>query len=184
MSRLKNQYDEVINPELKKKFGYKNSLEVPRVEKIVINCGLGEAVQDQKLLEAVINDIALITGQRPVATLAKKAISNFKIRAGMKVGCKVTLRREKMYEFMDRLFNVCLPRIRDFRGLSKKSYDDKGNYTFGIKDHTIFPEVDPDKSSLTFGMDISFIIFNKKKTGRQAENMELLASLGLPFTKN
>ena len=176
MSRLKKYYIESINPELKQKFGYKNSMEVPRVEKIVINCGFGEAVQDQKLLESVINDIALITGQRPVPTLAKKAISNFKIREGMKVGCKVTLRRKKMYEFMDRLFNVCLPRIRDFRGLPGK-FDRQGNYAIGIVDHSIFPEIPPPDTQKIFGMQVQFCMRAQNETQSRA----LLKQIGVPF---
>ncbi len=162
-----------------KLFNYRNKLEVPRLEKVVINIGLGEAIQDIKFLEAAQNELAMITGQKSVVTRAKKAIANFKIRKGSSIGCKVTLRRAKMYEFLDRLIAVAIPRIRDFRGLSPNSFDKGGNYSFGLNEQLIFPEVDVDKVLKTHGMDIT--ITTTAKTEKEA--YELLRLLGMPFSK-
>ncbi len=162
-----------------KLLGYKNKLAVPALKKIVINVGLGEAVQDIKFLDAAQREIAMITGQKPVVTKAKKAIANFKIRKGSSIGCKVTLRKAMMYEFLDRLISVTIPRIRDFRGLSVKSFDRTGNYSFGLNEQSIFPEVDADKIMKAYGMDIT--ICTTAKTEKEA--YELLRLLGRPFTK-
>jgi len=159
------------------KFGYKNIMQVPKLEKIVVNMGLGEAIQNSKIIDAAVNDIMTITGQRPVVTKAKKSIAAFKLRAGMSVGAKVTLRGNRMYEFMDRLVNVALPRVRDFRGLSPKSFDGRGNYSMGVKEQLIFPEIDYDKIDKTRGMDI--IIVTTAKTDEEAR--ELLKLMGMPF---
>ncbi|MDD3905165.1 MAG: 50S ribosomal protein L5 [Candidatus Omnitrophica bacterium] len=177
--RLQEKYKKEIAPEMMKLFGYKNMMEVPQLSKIVINIGLGEAVQDVKLLEAAQDEIAMITGQRPVTTRAKKAIASFKIRKGSAVGCKVTLRRSRMYEFLDRMISVAIPRIRDFRGLSTDSFDRGGNYAFGLNEQLIFPEVDVDKVTKVHGMDI--IICTTAKTAKEA--FELLRLIGMPFTK-
>jgi large subunit ribosomal protein L5 len=160
-------------------FKYKNKMEVPKLDKVVINIGLGEAVQDIKFLEAAVSELAMITGQRPVITKAKKAIANFKIRKGSSVGCKVTLRRARMYEFLDRMIAVSIPRIRDFRGLSTSSFDKGGNYAFGLNEQLIFPEVDVDKVAKIHGMDI--IICTTAKTRDEA--FELLRLMGMPFAK-
>lgn len=177
--RLLERYRKEIAPEMVKKFGYKNLMEVPRLSKIVINIGLGEATQDMKFLEAAVNELAMITGQRPVITKSKKAIANFKIRKGSAVGCKVTLRRARMYEFLDRTISVSIPRIRDFRGLSVTSFDQGGNYAFGLDEQLIFPEVEVDKVPKVHGMDI--IICTTAKTKDEA--FELLRLLGMPFAK-
>jgi large subunit ribosomal protein L5 len=159
------------------KFGYKNVMQVPRLEKVVVNMGLGEAIQNSKIIDAAINDIMTITGQRPVVTKAKKSIAAFKLRAGMSVGAKVTLRGERMYEFMDKLVNIALPRVRDFRGVSPKSFDGRGNYSMGVKEQLIFPEIDYDKIDKVRGMDI--IIVTTAKTDEEAR--ELLKLMGMPF---
>ena len=177
--RLQGRYRDEIIPEMMKAFGYKNKLEVPQLKKIVINVGLGEASQDIKFLESAQNTIAMITGQRPVTTRAKKAIANFKIRKGSAVGCKVTLRRVRMYEFLDRLISVAIPRIRDFRGLSPKSFDQGGSYAFGLSEQMIFPDIEADKVLKTHGMDI--IIVTSAKTTKEA--YELLKHFGMPFEK-
>lgn len=177
--RLLERYRKEIAPEMTKIFGYKNQMEVPQLSKIVINIGLGEAVQDIKFLEATVSELAMITGQRPVITKAKKAIANFKIRKGSSVGCKVTLRRARMYEFLDRMISVSIPRIRDFRGLSPDSFDRGGNYAFGLSEQLIFPEVDADKVMKAHGMDI--IICTTAKTRDEA--YELLRLIGMPFAK-
>lgn len=177
--RLKKLYQEVIVPEMMKKFGYKNVMQVPRLVKIVINMGVGQATQDPKLLEMAMKELAKITGQQPVIRRAKKSISNFKLRAGMAIGCKVTLRRERMYEFLDRLINAAIPRIRDFRGLSDKSFDGRGNYTLGIKEHVIFPEINVDEVERIFGMDITIV--TTAKTDEEA--YELLKLFGMPFVR-
>lgn len=177
--RLLERYKDHISPEMTKIFGYKNRMEVPRLSKIVINIGLGEATQDIKLLEAAVSELAMITGQRPVITKSKKAIANFKIRKGSSIGCKVTLRRARMYEFLDRMIAVSIPRIRDFRGLSTTSFDQGGNYAFGLDEQLIFPEVDVDKVTKVHGMDI--IICTTAKTRDEA--FELLRLLGMPFAK-
>lgn len=177
--RLKKLYHEIIVPEMMKKFGYKNVMQVPRLVKIVVNMGVGQATQDPKLLEMAMKELAKITGQQPVIRRARKSISNFKLRAGMAIGCKVTLRRERMYEFFDRLINAAIPRIRDFRGLSDKSFDGRGNYTLGIKEHIIFPEINVDEVERIFGMDITIV--TTAKTDEEA--YELLRLFGMPFRK-
>ncbi|MBI4972535.1 MAG: 50S ribosomal protein L5 [Candidatus Omnitrophica bacterium] len=176
--RLLERYRKEIVPQLMQAFGLKNRLAVPQVDKIVVNMGVGEALTDIKLLEKSMEELALITGQKPVMRRAKKAISNFKVKKGQPVGCKVTLRRAMMYEFMDRLINVALPRIRDFRGVSIDSFDQNGNYTIGIIEQTIFPEIDYDRISRTQGMDITFVI---KKAKNKDEALELLKLFGIPF---
>lgn len=180
MSRLLERYRKEIVPELSKRFGYTNPLQSPRLQKIVVNVGAGEGAQDPKIIEVCLQELALITGQRPVVTKAKKAISNFKIREGSTIGCKVTLRGRRMYEFMDRLVNVALPRIRDFRGLSPRSFDGGGHYTFGLTEQVIFPEIEYDKVEKTYGMDITFVI----RSHSQEESRELLRLLGMPFRSN
>ncbi|MDP2912403.1 MAG: 50S ribosomal protein L5 [Candidatus Omnitrophota bacterium] len=177
--RLLEKYRNEIILEMMKKFGYKNKLAVPRLEKVVVNVGLGEATQDIKLLEAAQREVAMITGQKTVVTKAKKAIANFKIRRGSAIGCKVTLRRAMMYEFLDRLIAVAIPRIRDFRGLSPDSFDRSGNYSFGLNEQLIFPEVDVDKVVKTYGMDITVVTTAKDKP----EAFELLRLAGFPFAK-
>lgn len=177
--RLLRRYREEIIPEMAKRFGYKNKLEAPRLAKIVINVGLGEATQDIKLLEAAQNELGMITGQKPVATRAKKAIANFKIRKNSAIGCKVTLRRAVMYEFLDRLISIAIPRIRDFRGLSPDSFDDNGNYSFGLNEQVIFPEIDLDKIMKAHGMDITIAVNAKTKD----EAFELLKLFGMPFAR-
>jgi large subunit ribosomal protein L5 len=176
--RLQEKYRNEIIPALTEKFNLKNKLAAPRLEKIVINMGVGEALGDIKILEKAMEEMGLITGQRPIMRRAKKAISNFKIKQGSPIGCKVTLRRAMMYEFMDRLINIALARIRDFRGVSPDSFDRKGNYTLGIQDQTIFPEIDYDKISRIQGMDITFVIKNVKSI---EQAYELLRLFGMPF---
>ncbi len=177
--RLLEQYRTEIVPAIKEKFNIRNSFAVPRLEKIVVNMGVGEAVSDIKLLEKAIEEMALITGQKPQIRKAKLAISNFKLRKGMSVGCRVTLRRVKMYEFMDRLINVALPRIRDFNGVPRRSFDKAGNFSLGIKEQTIFPEIEMDRINRVQGLDVSFV-FNR---GPQELTYELLRLFGMPFTK-
>ncbi len=176
--RLLERYRSEIIKQIQEKFGIDNVMAVPRLEKIVVNMGVGEALSDQKIMDRAAEDLAIITGQKPILRRAKKAISNFKLRIGVAVGCKVTLRRAKMYEFMDRLINVCLPRIRDFNGVSRKSFDHDGNYTIGIKEQAIFPEIEAGRIQHTQGMDITFVI----KGGDKEKNLELLRLLGMPFT--
>ncbi len=178
-ARLKVKYFKEIVPKLKEQFGYKNVMQVPRLEKIVINMGVGQAVQDPKILEEAVKDLETITGQKPSIRTAKKSISNFKLREGMKIGAKVTLRRERMYEFLDRLITIALPRVRDFRGISDKSFDGRGNYTLGIKEQIIFPEINVDKVNKILGMDITFV--TTAKTDKEA--YELLSAFGMPFRK-
>lgn len=180
MARLRDRYKSEIVPEMMKRFGYKNRLQVPRVLKIVINMGVGEATQDSKMLEDAAADLALITGQRPMLTASRKSISNFKLRIGAKVGCKVTLRGTIMYEFLDRLVSVALPRIRDFRGASLKSFDGRGNYSFGLSEQVVFPEVDMDKVKRVQGMDI--VMVTTAKTDDEAKT--LLQLMGMPFAKS
>ena len=175
--RLFARYRQELSPALTKQFHHTNALAVARLQKIVVNVGCGEAAHDAKLLEAIQKDLALITAQKPLVTRAKKAISNFKIREQDPVGCKVTLRRQRMYEFLDRLVNIALPRIRDFRGLSPHGFDGQGNYTFGLKDHTVFPEIQLDRIYRAFGMDIVFVIHADSRE----EAMALLKGLGFPF---
>lgn len=178
-ARLRKTYEEQIVGKIQEKFGIKNRMAVPRLEKVVINMGVGKAIGDAKILESAVKDLANITGQQPVITRAKKAISNFKLREGLSIGCKVTLRRGQMFEFVDRLFNVCLPRIRDFNGVSLKAFDQQGNYTLGITDQAIFPEIDTGKIQYQQGMDISFV-FNH---GPKEHTMEALSLLGMPFRR-
>jgi large subunit ribosomal protein L5 len=175
--RFKKRYNDVIRPELMKKFGYKNVLQVPRVDKIVLNIGAGEGSQDTKKIQAALNDLTAIAGQKAVITRAKKAISTFKITAGRPVGVKVTLRRDQMYEFMDRLITMALPRVRDFRGVKGTSFDGKGNYAMGLKEHIVFVEIDYDKTETVWGMDI--IVNTTAKT--DAEAKELLKGFQFPF---
>ncbi|MBC7106789.1 MAG: 50S ribosomal protein L5, partial [Firmicutes bacterium] len=156
MSRLREKYQKEVVPALMKKFGYKNIMQVPKLEKVVINMGLGEAVTNAKAIDAAVNDLMAITGQRPVVTRAKRSIAAFKVRAGMAIGCKVTLRGRRMYDFVDKLFNVALPRVRDFRGVAPDSFDGRGNFTLGIKEQLIFPEIEYDKIDRVRGMDITF----------------------------
>ena len=177
--RLKEKYDNEVVQALMEKFEYNNIMEVPKLEKIVINMGVGEAKENPKVLEAAVGDMQLITGQKPVLTRAKKSIANFKIRENMPIGCKVTLRKQKMYEFADKLINVALPRVRDFRGVSDKAFDGRGNYSLGIKEQLIFPEVEYDKIDKVRGMDIIFV--TTAKTDEEAR--ELLRFLGMPFVQ-
>ena len=177
MEILKEQYQKEIIPALMKKFNYKSVMEVPKLEKIVINIGLGDIKDNPKSLENAINDVKIITGQTPIVTKAKKAIAAFKIREGVNMGCKVTLRQGKMYDFAYKLFNVALPRVRDFRGVSKNSFDGRGNYTMGIKEQLIFPEIEYDKIDKVRGMDIIFV--TTAKTDEEAR--ELLTLMGMPF---
>ncbi len=179
MSRLKDLYNEQIKQNLHDKFNYGNVMEIPKLEKIVINIGVGEAVQNSKALDAAVSDLATITGQQPIVTHAKKSIANFKIRENMALGCKVTLRGEKMYEFLDKLINIAIPRVRDFRGVSATSFDGRGNYSMGIKEQLIFPEIDYDKIDKVRGMDI--IIVTTAKTDEEAR--ALLDAFGMPFKK-
>jgi large subunit ribosomal protein L5 len=178
MARLKEKYLNEVAPAMMAKFGYKNVMEIPRVEKVIVNMGVGEAVANPKVLDAAVNDLMTIVGQRPVVTRAKKSIAAFKIRQGMAIGTKVTLRGERMYQFLDKLFNVALPRVRDFRGVSPKAFDGRGNYTMGIKEQLIFPEIDYDKVDKIRGMDI--IVVTTAKTDEEAR--ELLKLMGMPFS--
>ena len=178
MARLKEFYKDQVAPALMQKFGYKSVMQIPKLDKIVINVGLGEAKDNPKAVEGAINDLTLITGQKPVVTKARKSVANFKLREGMNIGCKVTLRGNKMYEFLDRFFNVALPRVRDFRGISANSFDGRGNYATGVKEQLIFPEIEYDKIDKLRGMDI--IIVTTAKTDEEAR--ELLTMFGAPFT--
>ena len=178
-TRLQKRYEEVIVPALMQKFGYKNKMQLPRLEKIVLNMGVGEATEDRKALEGAVKDMAAIAGQKPVITHAKKSVATFKVRENMAIGCKVTLRRDKMYEFLDRLITMAMPRIRDFRGVSGKSFDGHGNYAMGIKEQIVFLEINYDNVDKIRGMDI--IINTTAKT--DAEAKELLAGFGMPFIK-
>jgi len=179
VSRYKEMYTNEIVPALTKKFGYKNVMQVPKLDKIVINMGIGEAKENAKILDAAVKDLETITGQKVVLTKAKNSIANFKIRAGMPIGCKVTLRGEKMYEFADRLINLALPRVRDFRGVSANSFDGRGNYALGIKEQLIFPEIEYDKVDKVRGMDIIFV--TTAQTDEEAK--ELLTLFNMPFQK-
>jgi len=179
LSRLKDQYNTEIREALVKKFGYKNPMQIPKLDKIVVNMAVGEAKENEKLLEAAAKDLQTITGQKPVYTKAKKSIANFKIREGMAIGCKVTLRGDRMYEFLDRLVNLALPRVRDFRGVNPNSFDGRGNYALGIREQLIFPEIEYDKIDAIRGMDIAFI--TTAKTDEEAK--ELLTLMGAPFAK-
>ena len=177
---LKAKYAAEVAPALMQKFGYKSVMQIPRIDKIVVNCGCGEARDNSKVLESVVNDLAAITGQKPVITKAKKSVANFKLREGMPIGAKVTLRQDKMWEFLDRLFNVALPRVRDFRGINPNAFDGRGNYALGLKEQLIFPEIDYDKIDEIRGMDV--VICTTAKTDEEAK--ELLTLLGAPFTTN
>ena len=180
MSRLKEQYITEIAPAMQKKFGYENVMQIPKLDKIVVNMGVGEAKENAKLLESAVADMQLITGQKPVLTKAKKSIANFKIREGMNIGCKVTLRGEKMYEFADRLINLALPRVRDFRGVNPNAFDGRGNYALGIKEQLIFPDIEYDKVDKVRGMDIIFVT----TANTDEEARELLTMFNMPFRKN
>ena len=177
MARLKEQYKAEVAPALMKQFGYKSVMQIPKIDKVVVNVGCGEARENSKVLENVVGDLAKITGQKPVITKARKSIANFKLREGMPIGAKVTLRHDKMWEFMDRLFNVALPRVRDFRGISPDAFDGRGNYSLGLKEQIIFPEIDYDKIEKLRGMNIA--ITTTAKTDEEAR--ELLRLLGTPF---
>lgn len=179
MARLKEYYVSSVAPAMMKKFGYKNVMEIPKLDKVVINVGCGEAKDNKKVVEAIMADLAAITGQKPIECKAKKSVANFKLREGMTIGVKVTLRADKMYEFVDRLFNVAFPRVRDFRGINPNSFDGRGNYSTGIKEQLIFPEIEYDKIDKVRGMDINFI--TTAKTDEEAK--ELLTLLGAPFAK-
>lgn len=179
MSRLNEKYTSEIRQALQEKFQYKNVMEIPKIEKVVINIGVGDAVGNAKALEAAVNDLTIIAGQKPVITKAKKSIANFKVREGMALGTKVTLRGERMYEFLDKLINVALPRVRDFRGVNKNSFDGRGNYTLGVREQLIFPEINYDDVSKVRGLDI--VIVTTADTDEEAR--ELLAELGMPFQK-
>ncbi len=177
MTRLQDHYVKVVRPAMMKEFSYQNPMEVPRIEKIVVNMGVGKAVQDGKKLQAAANELAMITGQKPVVTKARKSIATFKLREGMNIGCKVTLRRERMYEFLDRLVTIALPRVRDFRGVPANSFDGRGNYALGLKEQIVFPEIDYDKIDEIRGMDI--VIVTTAKT--DAEAKALLKGFDMPF---
>lgn len=177
-TRLKEKYQNEVVPALKEKFQYKNIMQVPKITKISINKGIGAAVADKKLVDIGVDELSTITGQRAVATIAKKSVSNFKLREGMPIGARVTLRGEKMYEFLDRLLTIALPRVRDFRGVSEKGFDGRGNYTLGIKEQIIFPEISIDKIKSITGMDITFVT----TANTDEESYELLKAFGMPFT--
>ncbi len=177
MARLKDQYINEIAPALNKKFGYKSVMQIPKLDKVIVNVGCGDAKDNAKIMDAILSDLAAITGQKAVVCKAKKSVANFKLREGMPIGAKVTLRGERMYEFVDRLFNVALPRVRDFRGINGNAFDGRGNYAFGIKEQMIFPEIDFDKIDAVRGMDICFV--TTAKTDEEAK--ELLKALGAPF---
>ena len=179
MSRLKETYTKEIAPAMAKKFGYKNVMQIPKLDKIVINMGVGEAKENSKVLESAVKDLETITGQKVILTKAKKSVANFKIREGMPIGCKVTLRGEKMYEFADRLINLSLPRVRDFRGVNPNAFDGRGNYSLGIKEQLIFPEIEYDKIDKVRGMDIIFVT----TANTDEEARELLTLFGMPFSK-
>lgn len=177
MSRLKAYYIDVVIPKLMSEFAYKNAMEVPKITKITLNMGVGEAVNDKKIVDNAVADMSAISGQKPIITMTKKSIAGFKIRDGWPIGCKVTLRRDSMYEFLDRLVNIALPRVRDFRGINGKSFDGRGNYSFGIREQIIFPEIDYEKIDALRGMDISFTTTAKT----DAEAKALLAAFNFPF---
>ncbi|MGN0489025.1 MAG: 50S ribosomal protein L5 [Ruminococcus sp.] len=179
MARLKEFYSKEVAPALMKKFSYKSVMEIPKLDKIVINVGAGEAKENSKVIDAIVNDLGIITGQKAMVCRAKKSVANFKLREGMPIGAKVTLRGERMYEFLDRLFNVALPRVRDFRGINANSFDGRGNYSMGLKEQLIFPEIDYDKIDKVRGMDIVFV--TTAKTDEEAR--ELLTLMGAPFAK-
>ncbi|NLK67942.1 MAG: 50S ribosomal protein L5 [Clostridiaceae bacterium] len=178
MPRLLDKYKDDVAPALEDRFKYSSPMQVPKLVKVVINMGVGDVKENAKALEAAVNDLTLIAGQKPVVTVAKKSVANFKLRAGMNIGCKVTLRGNRMYEFVDKLFNVALPRVRDFRGINPNSFDGRGNFSMGLKEQLIFPEVDIDKVEKIRGMDITFV--TTAKTDEEAR--ELLALLGMPYS--
>ncbi|EPR10162.1 50S ribosomal protein L5 [Ruminiclostridium papyrosolvens] len=180
MARLKDKYLCEAVPALKEKFKYSSSMQIPKLEKIVLNMGVGEVKDNPKAMDSAVNDMTLITGQKPIVTKAKKSVAAFKLRQGMNIGCKVTLRGERMYEFVDKLFNVAIPRVRDFRGLSNNSFDGRGNYSMGVKDQLIFPEIEYDKVDKLRGMDIVFVTTAKS----DEEAKELLKLLGMPFSQS
>ena len=175
--RMQGIYLQTVQPELMKRFGYKNIMQVPRIEKVVVNMGLGDATSNPKIIDSGVNELGAITGQKPVVTRAKKSIAGFKLREGMPIGCRVTLRRERMWEFLDRLITFSLPRVRDFRGVSGKAFDGAGNYTLGLKEQIVFPEIDFDKVDKVKGMNITVV--TSAKTNEEAK--ELLRGLGMPF---
>ena len=179
MSTLKDYYNSTVAPAMMKKFGYQNVMQIPKLDKIVINVGAGEAKDNAKVIDAITTDLAAITGQKPVVCKARKSVANFKLREGMNIGVKVTLRGDRMYEFLDRLFNVALPRVRDFRGINPNSFDGRGNYNMGIKEQLIFPEIDYDKIDKVRGMDICFVT----TANNDEEARELLSLMGAPFAK-
>ncbi len=179
MARLKNFYTDEVAPALMKKFSYKSVMQIPKIDKIVVNVGAGEAKENAKVIDAIVNDLGIITGQKALVCRAKKSVANFKLREGMPIGAKVTLRGERMYEFLDRLFNVALPRVRDFRGINPDSFDGRGNYSMGLKEQLIFPEIDYDKVDKVRGMDITFI--TTAETDEEAR--ELLTLMGAPFAR-
>ena len=180
MSRMQEKYKSEVAPALMAKFGYKSVMQIPKLEKIVINIGMSDAKENPKVIDAALNDLGLITGQKAVVTKARKSVANFKLREGMNIGCKVTLRAEKMYEFLDRLFSIALPRVRDFKGINPNSFDGRGNYSLGIKEQLIFPEIDYDKIDKIRGMDI--IMVTTAKTDEEAR--ELLSLMGAPFVRS
>ena len=179
MNRLRQKYENEVKNQMVEKFGYKSVMQIPTIDKIVINMGIGDAVSNSKVLDEAVAELALITGQKPVITRAKKSIAGFRLREGMPIGCKVTLRGERMYDFLDKLVSVSLPRVRDFRGVSKKSFDGRGNYTLGVKEQLIFPEIDFDKVNKVRGLDI--VVVTTANTDEEAR--ELLTQLGMPFQK-
>ena len=179
MPNLKKKYQDEVAPALMQKFGYKSPMQIPRLDKIVVNCGCGEARDNSKVLEAVVSDLTTITGQKAIITKAKKSVANFKLREGMNIGAKVTLRGERMYEFMDKLMNIALPRVRDFHGVSDKAFDGRGNYALGIREQLLFPEIEYDKVEKVRGMEMIFVT----TAHTDEECKELLRGLGMPFTK-
>ena len=180
MARLKDKYVGEVIPAMQAKFKYSSTMQLPKLEKVVLNMGVGDVKENPKAMDAAVNDLAIITGQKPIITKAKKSIANFKLRQGMNIGCKVTLRGEMMYNFVDKLFNAALPRVRDFRGVSSNSFDGRGNYTMGVKDQLIFPEIEYDKVDKARGMDIVFV--TTAKTDEEAK--ELLKLMGMPFSQS
>ncbi|MEG0388869.1 MAG: 50S ribosomal protein L5 [Clostridium sp.] len=179
IARLQEKYNKEVTPALMEKFGYKNVMQVPRLEKIIINMGVGEAKENSKIMDAALSDLEIISGQKPILTKARKSVANFKLRENMPIGCKVTLRSQKMYEFADKLINIALPRVRDFRGVSAKSFDGRGNYAMGVKEQLIFPEIEYDKIDKLRGMDVIFV--TTAKTDEEAR--ELLKLMGMPFAQ-
>jgi large subunit ribosomal protein L5 len=177
MARMKQKYLKEVRPALVKRFSYKNKLQAPKIEKVVINMGLGEGKENPKILDAAVNDLSIITGQKPIITKARRSVASFKLREGMSIGCKLTLRGNRMYEFLDKLFNIALPRVRDFRGISPHSFDGRGNFTIGVKEQLIFPEIEYSNVERVLGMDITIVT----TAGTDEEARELLTLMGLPF---